>query len=235
MALKLKINAAEYAKLSDVMKLEYIADGADFKLDVSDMPDNGPLVRALEREKENAKTSKARQLEIEAELDELKTSSAVAGKDVKTLTEQHTKKLGETKAEYDARLAKRDGFITTTLIDSVASKLAAKIAIPNGANLLLPHIKSRMQVNFEGDEPTTVILGTDGKPSKMTLDELSAEFVANKDYSAIIRASNASGSAASGKNNGSAGKLNNSQTPADLSKASPSDLAASIEAKKAAA
>jgi hypothetical protein len=233
MALKLKITKAEYEKLSDAKKEEYLieADGS-YKLDLEGEEDNGPLKRALERERESAKTSKTRLAEIEAELDAMRTESATKNKDVDTLNKQFEKKLGETTAQYNERLAKRDSFIQATLIDSVASKVASKISLAPA--LLLPHLKARMQVNFDGDEPTTVILGTDGKPSKMTIDELQAEFVANRDFSAIIKASNASGGASSGKSGGGAPKPSSNNT-ADLSKMSPADLAAHLESSKTAA
>lgn len=232
MALKLKITAADYAKLSDSKKEEYLIQGdGSYSLDVEDLPDTSALSRALEHERTNHKTTKARQKEIDDELEELRTQSAIANKDVKSLTEQHTKKMGETTAEFNARLAKRDDFIKVTLIDSVASKLVNKISLAPA--LLLPHVKARMQVDFEGDTPVTNILDKDGKVSKMTIDELQQEFVANKEFSAIIKASDASGSAGAGKKNGGAG-LKPSNNDVDLSKLSHAEMAARIESNKQA-
>jgi hypothetical protein len=47
-----------------------------------------------------------------------------------------------------------------------------------------------------GDKPATVVLDKDGKPSTMKPAELAKEFVANKKFAAIIKASSASGSGA---------------------------------------
>lgn len=235
MALKLKISASDYAKLTDAKKEEYILqEDGSYKLDVDDLPDTAALQRALEHERANHKTTKARQKEIDDKLAELEAANAVKNRDVDALTKLHEKKIGETQAAFEARIAKRDSFIKTTLIDSVASKIAGKIS--TAPELLLPHIVKRMQVDFEGDEPVTVILDKDGKASKMTTEELSAEFVANKNYAAIIRASAASGSANAGKPAGRAAgaSLPSSTEPVNLSKLSAKDMVAHIAAKKAA-
>jgi hypothetical protein len=69
----------------------------------------------------------------------------------------------------------------------------------------------------------------------MTIDELSAEFVANKDFSAIITGSKASGGAGKPSQNGGGAPKNPGQSdkPADLSKMNPAELAAFIKEAKA--
>ena len=106
MALKKKLTKEEYDKLSDLLKAEYMTDGEGYKLDLSDDEDTGPLKRALEREKANSATSKKRLAEVEAELEKLNESDARKRGDIATLEKQWEKKIGETKAEYDARIAK---------------------------------------------------------------------------------------------------------------------------------
>ncbi|WEM33661.1 head scaffolding protein [Pseudomonas phage PSA-KC1] len=99
----------------------------------------------------------------------------------------------------------------------------------------MPHIKSRLMADFEGDTPVTRVLDKDGKPSALTIDELANEFVANKDFSAIITASKASGGAGKpSQNGGGAPKFNGqSDKPADLSKMNPAELAAHLKEAKA--
>jgi hypothetical protein len=67
----------------------------------------------------------------------------------------------------------------------------------------------------------------------MTIEELSAEFVAIKDFSAIITASKASGGAGKPSNSNGGGAPNNSDKPADLASMNPAQLAEHIKASKA--
>ena len=99
--------------------------------------------------------------------------------------------------------------------------------------MLLPHIKARLQADFEGDAPVTRILDKEGKVSAMTVEELSAEFVANKDFSAIITASKASGGAGRSSNQNGGSAANQSDKPADLASMNPAQLAEHIKASKA--
>lgn len=106
-------------------------------------------------------------------------------------------------------------------------EIAAKIS--TAPAVILPHIKSRLSADLEGDKPRTVVLDENGQPSALTIEELSKEFIENKDFSSIIIASKASGSGATDKTKGSGG------APAkgiDLSKASPKDLRAHLDSKR---
>jgi hypothetical protein len=237
MALKKTLTKAEFDKLPEHFKTEYTADGDTYKLDVEGEEDTGALKRALLREKENAKTTKARLAEIEEELESLKTNDARSKNDVatveKNLTAKFQKQADETKTQYEARINALTSHATKTLVDNKALEIASKIS--NAPNLILPHIKARLQASFEGDEPATVVLDKDGKPSALTLDQLRDEFVANKDFSAIIIASKASGGAPkpATNQNGGAGNQQNPNQPADLSKVSAKDLAATLKESKA--
>jgi len=76
--------------------------------------------------------------------------------------------------------------------------------LQGSANVLLPHIRSRLAVDYVDGNPITRVLGPDGKPSAATLDELKAEFVANEAFAPIIAGSKASGGGAGGSNSGRA-------------------------------
>ena len=100
----------------------------------------------------------------------------------------------------------------------------------------------RDYVDFDGDEPTARVIGADGKvDEKLTLDDLTKELVANKEYADIIIASKASGGAAKTTQNGGGAANNpghNGQETADYASMKPSDLAAAmkekVEARKSA-
>lgn len=236
MALKRKINKAEYDKLSAEIKTEYVADGDDFKLDISgdDAEDTGALKRAKDREAQLRRDAEKKAKELQEQLDAVTDGDARKKGDIETLEKSWQKKEGETKAAYDARIAKLEGHIKTTLVDNVASKLAAEIS--TSPALILPHIKARLMADLEGDEPTTKVLDKTGKASTTTLDDLRKEFVDNKDFAGIIRASKASGGGAPDKGQrmrlGGAPQNTNGDKPVSLAALPAKDLAAQLKAAK---
>ena len=231
MALKKKLTKEEYSKLSDHIKAEYIEDGDGFRLDIDGDEDTGALKRAKDREAQLRRDAEAKLREAQEELDRINGDDARKKGDIATLEKSWQKKLEDQKTEYEGKLGKLTSHTKTQLVDNVAQQIASKIS--NAPALLLPHIKARLAADFEGDAPVTRILDKDGKPSAMTIEELSAEFVANKDFSAIITASKASGGAGKPSNSNGGGAPNNSDKPADLASMNPAQLAEHIKASKA--
>lgn len=232
MALKSKLTKEEHAKLPDAFKAEYVEDGDGFRLDIEGAEDTGALKRAKDRESQLRKDAEKEAKELREKLEAQETGDARKKGDIETLEKSWQGKLDTQKTEADARIAKLTAHTTRSLVDNVAQSIAAKIS--TAPALLLPHIKARLQADFEGDEPKTRVLDKDGKPSALTADELAAEFVANKDFSAIIVASKASGGAGKSSQNGGGApnKSGQSDKPADLSKMNPQDLAAHLKEAK---
>ena len=233
MALKKKLTKEEHAKLSDALKAEYIEDGDGFRLDVDGDEDTGALKRAKDREAQLRKDAEKEAKELRERLESIEGDDARKKGDIATLEKSWQSKLDKQREEYEDKLSKLTAHTTKTLVDNVASQLAHKIS--NAPALIMPHIKSRLMADFEGDTPVTRVLDKDGKPSALTIDELANEFVANKDFSAIITASKASGGAGKpSQNGGGAPKFNGqSDKPADLSKMNPAELAAYLKEAKA--
>lgn len=234
MALKKKITKEEHAKLADALKFEYVEDGDGFRLDVDGDEDNGPLKRAKDREAQLRRDAEKRAKEAEDRLAEIEGDDARKKGDIATLEKSWQKKLDDQKAEYEGKVSKLTSHTTKSLVDNVALSVASKIS--NAPSIILPHIRARLQADFEGDEPKTRVLDKDGKPSAMTIDELSAEFVANKDFAAIITASKASGGAGKPSQNGGGAPNpsgNSGNQTADLSKMNPAELAAHLKEAKA--
>lgn len=233
MALKLKLKKAQYDKLSDELKNEYKEQDGEYVLDVDGIEDTGALKRARDREKQRAD-------DAEAERDELRESNRKleAGKagDVTKLTKKYETDAATAKAESDAAIAKRDGFITKQLKNGLAATIAGALN-PKAPKVFIPHLESRITVDLTGDEPKVVILDKDGKPSKLTAEELQQEFVANKDFAGMIVGSKASGGAGAtnNTNRGGAPVQNNDQQPASLATMKPAALAERIKAQKEAA
>lgn len=231
MALKKKLTKEEHSKLPDHLKAEYIEDGDGFRLDIEGDEDTGALKRAKDREAQLRREAETKLREAQEQLDALGNDDARKKGDIATLEKSWQKKLDDSKAEYESKLGKLTSHTKTQLVDNVAQQIASKIS--NAPALLLPHIKARLAADFEGDAPVTRILDKDGKPSAMTVEELAAEFVANKDFSAIITASKASGGAGKPSNSNGGGAPNNSDKPADLASMNPAQLAEHIKASKA--
>lgn len=230
MALKRKLTKDEYSKLSDLLKSEYVEDGDNYKLDVESDDDNGALKRAKDREVQLRKDAELRAREAEEKLLELEGNDAKKKGDIVTLEKSWKEQMAAQKADYKAKLDKMHAHTTKTLVDNVALSIATKIS--SAPALLLPHIRARLQADLEGDEPTTRVLDAAGKPSALTIEQLSNEFSTNKDYAAIILASKASGGAGNPRQSGNP-VSGSGAAPSDLSKMNDRDLANYLTEQKA--
>lgn len=233
MALKKRITKEQHEALNEAFKGEYKADGDNFVLDIDGDEDTGALRRAKDREAQKARDAEAKANELQQQLDALSTDDARKTGDIKTLDKSWQTKLDTQKTDFEAKINVLTGHISKSLVDNVAMQIAHKIS--TAPKVLIPHIKSRLKADFDGDVPVTRVLDKDGKPSALTVDELANEFVADKDFSGIITASKATGGAGKSNqlSNGGAGANNNDSPPPDLSKMPPSELAARIKAQKA--
>jgi len=227
MALKLKLSKTAYEALNEAVKNEYYEKDGDYHLDVDGLEDTGGLRRAKDHEVKLRK-------ETESKLREVTEQVATLQTEMETSETQFASELKKQLGDKEGQLVKANKFIQETLVDSVAHRLASEISI--APNLMVPHIKARLEADLSGDSPVTKIKGADGKLSDMTIDALKTELVANKDYSAIIRGNKASGSGAVRvpPSHGSAVQ-SNTEAPVNAAAMSPADLAASITARKAAA
>lgn len=221
MALKKKLNKDEFNKLSEALKNEYIADGDGYRLDVDGDEDVGPLKRAKDREAQLRKDAEEKLRQAQEELEKINGDDARKKGDIATLEKSWQKKLEDEKNKYEAHTQKLTSHIKSQLVDNVAAQIASKIS--NAPNLLLPHLKARLAADFEGDSPVTRVLDASGKPTALTIDELASEFVSNKDFSAIMIASKASGGAGV-KTEGAAGGAGRPDPKTDLSTLPPSKM-----------
>lgn len=241
MALKRSITKEEFDKLSADIKAEYVEKDGKYTLDMADDgwgDDAGALRRAKDREVEARKAAEKRAREAEDKLASAGDDDARKRGDIETLEKSWKDKLDVQTAESAATIAGKDKFISTTLVDSVATSIANEITTnPGNAKILLPHIKARLVADMDGETPSTKVLGADGKASATTVDELKKEFVDNKDYASIIVASKANGGGAPDKGQqrpGGASQNQDGDKPPMLSGLSGKDLAAQLKANKEA-
>lgn len=207
MALKRIITEEEFNNLADHYKEEYKKVGDNYQLDLSDYEDPAELKRAKDREKEAARIAKQEAKELKEKLDEIQRqrdeddhNNKKKTGDVEALEKSWQEKLTKSERDFAQKLENVQGQLRERLVDNEAQRIAAEIS--TSPRLIFPHIKARLRADFEGDSARTVVLDADGKPSALTVKELQAEFVANQDFAAIIKGSNASGSGANGSRGG---------------------------------
>lgn len=188
MALKRKISKSTYEGLNEVIRKEYVLDGDDYVLDVEGIEDTGALQRAHERQKEKNKKLTEQLAKIEGELETLKESPET--RDVKAIEEKLTKAHQKELEKRDERLAKLSDFAKKSLADNIAMEVAKEIS--TSPSLMLPHIKSRIIADLEGDEPTTKVLSKDGK-TNISLDDLKKEILDTADFAPILVGNRARG------------------------------------------
>lgn len=236
MALKRKITKEAFDKLADNIKFEYVADGESYVLQTEGDEDIGPLKRANQRLKDQVELLEQKNDKLTGDLEAINKNPARKNGDIETLTRQMENEKTTAVAEVQTKLDKANGFIKQTLLENAAASLAEKIS--TSPAIIRPHIERRLSVDIDGDTPVVKVLDKDGKASALTVDKLGEEFVANKDFSSIIRVTKASGGAGSPSSNGGAVKPTGQQPaageqPPNLATMNPRDLAATIQAKKA--
>lgn len=235
MALKKKISADDYAKLSDVFKAEYVKDGDNYKLDVEGDDDPAELKRALDHEKAEKKRIAKERDDAKKALEDKDEDAIKKSGDVKALQDSFDKKLADQKREADEAVAKMRLKIENDRKSSVATSLAAKIS--KSPKLMERVIRDRIAVEFDdAGDPIVRVLDDAGKPTVATIADLEKELVANKDFADIIIASKASGGGGGATQPGSAsqggGGATSSHSSENLAKIPAGDLRDRIKARK---
>lgn len=219
MTLKAKVDSIDSVK-EQFRGLYAEKDGASY-LQVDGLDDTGALKRAKEHEKEARKQAEQQAKELQEQIDSLKDQinssnddKAKKSGDIEALENSWKEKLAKRERELQEQVDSLNGNITSMLVDTEAVRLATELAVDGSADLLIPHIKSRLGVDHKDGKPVTVVNDVNGKPSALTLKELKQEFADNTAFAPVIVGSKASGGGAGGGNGG--GAANNG----DLSKMS---------------
>lgn len=205
----MEIELSDVSGLPDALKtLVTTADGKS-RLDLSKlMPveDLTGLKTALLRERENAGAYAkfGKPDELSAKLTALETAAAKGGKG----GEEAQAKLDQMKADYEAKLADRDGRFSKLLTERTQADLKAELAkvgvVPEGLDMLATFAAQRIKFNDDG---SVKVVTADGKPMigsgsdhGATLSDLAKELAGSMPY--LVRDQGAGGS---GKQPGSQG------------------------------
>ena len=203
MALKLTVDSLD--GLDDGVKTLYKEDNGKFRLDLDGYEDTTGLKAqrdALLNEKKEAQR-KAKEAEEAAKA--AAEEAARKSGDVSALEKSWQEKLATTETNYKNLNESLTKQIHGLTVGQTATKLAAELAISGSADVLLPHIQSRLTVEIKDGAPSVRVLDLQGKPTAMTVDELKQEFISNKAFAPLIAASKATGGGASTTNNSGSG------------------------------
>lgn len=125
--------------------------------------------------------------------------------DVDALEKSWQEKLANETAERDKRLNESQAMIQRLTSGAAAQRMAAELAVPGSADVLLPHIERRLTVEIKDGHPITRVLGDDGKPSALSLDDLRKEIESSPAFAPLLVGSKASGGGSAGKGDGGDG------------------------------
>lgn len=194
--------------LSAELQPLYVADGDKFRLNVKGYKDPGALIRARDREKDEARKARERVTELEGEIEQLNADLSEArskkNPDMAALDQSYKDKIAKIEKARDDELARLRGYLEQTHRSDVAQKIAAELS--DSPHLLVPFIEKRLAFEIGASGPETRVLDANGQASALSIEELTAEVKADKTFAAIIRGSQASGGGAvNGQKPGSAG------------------------------
>lgn len=207
----LQVELDTLESVDEKLKAFYEEHEGKFKLKVEGLEDTGALKRAKDHEKTARQQAEKQLKELQDQMNDLQ-SKLKAGEeedlrkkgDIEALDNSWKNKLSKRESELQGEIDSLKGNLSTILVDGVAMKMAAELAIEGSADLLLPHIKARLAADQKDGQFTTVVMDNQGKPSALTLDELKTEISSNQVFAPVIAGSKASGGGAGGRSSGGA-------------------------------
>lgn len=185
-----------------------------YQLKVEGVEDTGALKRAKDHEKQARKEAEQRLREAQEQLDAINAAKAQAEEDklrksgdIEALEKSWQEKYQKREQELAQQTEALQANLQKILVDGKAQALAAELAVPGSAEVLMPHIRSRLATVERDGEFVTAVLDESGKPSALSIDELKAEISGNKAFAPLLVGSNATGSGASPSASNSSGAV----------------------------
>jgi hypothetical protein len=191
--------------IDDAVKGLYEKKGDKYQLKVDGIPQGEDVAGLKAKVDELLAEKKDAQRKTKEAEDAAKAAAEEAARkngDVSALEKSWQEKLAKREGELQAQIESLNGNVNKMLIDNVAVTMANEIALQGSADLLMPHIKSRLAAEQRDGQFVTVIRDKDGKPSAASLDDLKNEFANNPAFAPVIVGSKAAGGGASGGKQG---------------------------------
>ena len=152
------------------------------------------LTAELERFRgKHAEAEKARKAEEAARRKAAEEAARKSG-DLESLEKSWMEKFSAREAELSTELERQSGIIHALTVGATSINLAAKLAMDGCAEGLEPHIRARLQTEWVDGHPQVRVLGKDGRPSAMTLQDLEKELKTVAYLAPLIKGSQATGS-----------------------------------------
>jgi len=189
--------------LDDTLKPMYAEAGGKYRLKVEGIPapkDEG-LAERLAKLESNNKSLLAEKLAEKERAERLAMEAAKKGGDVEALEKSWSEKLNTTVSQKDQELNQYQRMIESLTVGATASTFAAEV-FGEHAELMMPHVSSRLKTEIVDGNPKVRVLTTDGKPSAMSIDDLKQEFRNNNRFAALVVGSRASGGVPAGHYSG---------------------------------
>lgn len=220
--MKYQVTESEYTDLSeDVQKLYGSEKDGNHIFKIDGMPD-------FDGQKTRITAMDAKIDDLLTETKNAKTKARDAEKELLKANKKKAKEDGDTDAlelswqtKYDTDLGtantERDDALKMLRLEKVHSRaveLATTLAVPGSADVLLPHIESRLSMTIKDGRAVVEVKDKAGQPSALTVDELGKEIANSEAFAPLIVASNAAGGGANGTQRGGAAKsktINKSQ------------------------
>lgn len=127
--------------------------------------------------------------------------AAKKGGDVEALEKSWQEKLNAMIAEKDAEASQYKQMVTGLTVGATAIRLAAEV-FGDHADLMMPHVNSRLSTEITEGKPKVRVLDTEGKPTAMSIQDLAKEFRDNPKFAPFVIGSRSSGGAPHGTGKG---------------------------------
>lgn len=184
--------------LQEQMKSD-AATQADTLTQMSSMQDELNKFKAKHAEQEKIVKKKER------EARQAKENAAKESGDIDALTASWTEKYQTLEQSYNDLKSRDAKIINSITVEAEARAMSLDIALDGSADVIRPHIETRLVMELIDDKPVIKVL-KDGRPSALTLSDLRDEISNNKAFAPIIRGSSASGGGSAGTKSTNGGK-----------------------------
>jgi len=198
----LKLEADNLDAIDEPLRALYEEKNGKYRLKVEGVEDTEGLKKKNSELMDELKGFKRSQKEKEEQAAREREELLAKSGDVEALRKSYDEKMTKITTDYSTREQNYQQQLQKLTVGQTATTLAAELAIPGSAPVLLPHIQARLSMEIRDGVPVTVVIGQDGKPSALTIDDLKSELSANPAFAPIIAASKAAGGGASGSGNG---------------------------------
>lgn len=198
----LKLETDSLDTIDEPLRGLYEEKEGKFRLKVDGLPNDEGLKKKNQELLDELKGFKRTQKEKDDQLAKEREELLAKNGDVEALRKSYEDKIGKFSTEFSEKEKSYQQQLQRLTVGQAATTLAAELAIPGHAMALLPHIQPRLAMELREGVPVTVVIGLDGKPSAMTIEELKAELAATQVLAPLIAASKAAGGGASGGGNG---------------------------------